>query len=65
MYIIEASREIRELAVKVPIPIEDMRPVPERQIWMTSSSPSPEETALLDHYYAELVRLQTYFKKTS
>ncbi|KAK5203626.1 hypothetical protein LTR41_010653 [Exophiala xenobiotica] len=54
MYIIEASHELRELAIKVPIPIEDMRPVPERQIWMTSSSPSPEETALLDHYYAEL-----------
>lgn len=55
MYIIKASPEIRELAAEVPIPIDELRPVAERQIWIAPSPPSLQETALLNYYDKELV----------
>jgi hypothetical protein len=55
MYILEASPECRQLAEKVPIPIAWTKPEENKPIWAALSSPSPQETALLEYYEKELV----------
>jgi hypothetical protein len=57
MYVLEASPEIKELARKVPIFIEDLRPVQEQpHIWSAPTFSSPEEKVLLDYYDTNVVR---------
>ena len=56
MYVIEASQNFQEHALKVPIPIKELQPLAGRQIWTTPSSPSSQETALFNYFCSEFVR---------